>query len=99
MNLKMFRNQENYSLKEAVITLLQTAINFTIMKQNHSISCISEVKMTPPLFGQNCQKIIADLTIQLLYLQWVGQFAALALSGVLVFGGIHYFKEKKSIFQ
>merc|ERR1712062_291580 len=69
MNLKMFRKRENCSLKEAVITLPQPAIKFTIMKQNHSISCISEVKMTPPLLGRNCQKIIADLTIQLLYLQ------------------------------
>merc|ERR1712179_420590 len=73
MNLKMFRKRENYSLKEAVITLPQTAINFTIMKPNHSISCISEVKMTPLLLGQNCQKIIADLTIQLLYLQGEGR--------------------------
>merc|ERR1712106_466055 len=43
--------------------------------------------------GQGCEKVTKLMLRS--HMQWVGQFAALAVSGVLVFGGIHYLKENK----
>ena len=51
---------------------------------------------TVPAGGrQECEKVTKLMLRS--NTQWLGHFAALALSGVLVFGGIHYFKERKSI--
>ena len=43
--------------------------------------------------GQGCEKVTKLMLRS--NMQWMGQCAVLAVSGVLVFGGIHYFKENK----
>jgi len=42
--------------------------------------------------GKECEKVTKLMLRS--NTQWVGHFAALAVSGVLVFGGIYYYKEK-----